>query len=250
MPMNKPFSPPSAKDNFAPSKPDQISAMSRTELEEFALKTWGLNEELKVDNQIDALSGSFTRKAFDDQGHIAVEKYNAETAIGIVVIDGDGFKWINDNLGHAVGDQVISVIFKTLEDLFPYPNIVGRLGGDECGIVTVGLTREDIKMRFDMLIGKIQVPIQDDQPDEHIKFTKYIGDKTRVNVALSYGVSMRDKDHSRLSDIKGAADHEMYQNKKERKRIGTDVTKILQPGEDAAGVINIFPPTKLSSLQS
>jgi diguanylate cyclase (GGDEF)-like protein/PAS domain S-box-containing protein len=58
-------------------------------------------------------------------------------AFGLMVIDVDTFKSINDGHGHPVGDQVLIMIAKTLKDVFRNYDIVGRWGGDEFVAVVV-----------------------------------------------------------------------------------------------------------------
>ncbi len=53
------------------------------------------------------------------------------TVKALLVLDMDGFKKINDNLGHLFGDAVISDMALTLAEVFSDADILGRVGGDE-----------------------------------------------------------------------------------------------------------------------
>lgn len=83
----------------------------------------------------DSLTGVLTRRAF----WYAVERQIPEAltrnqAWIFVLIDLDGFKAINDELGHIAGDQVLIQIGEEFQELMTAQYLVGRLGGDEFGI--------------------------------------------------------------------------------------------------------------------
>jgi diguanylate cyclase (GGDEF)-like protein/PAS domain S-box-containing protein len=77
----------------------------------------------------DPLTGLGNRQAFLDsvQNHREVER----TPVGIVFIDLDGFKRINDDYGHAVGDAVLVEVAQRITQIADAPDSVYRLGGDE-----------------------------------------------------------------------------------------------------------------------
>jgi diguanylate cyclase (GGDEF)-like protein len=57
------------------------------------------------------------------------ERYN--TPLAITMLDLDGFKAVNDQLGHSVGDQVLGSVARGLRDRIRQPDVIGRYGGDE-----------------------------------------------------------------------------------------------------------------------
>ncbi len=82
----------------------------------------------------DALTGVFNRRAFDD----AVSKldHGAERpALALVYLDLDSFKAVNDELGHAAGDEVLRAMAERLRDVVRGSDSVYRLGGDEFAII-------------------------------------------------------------------------------------------------------------------
>lgn len=78
---------------------------------------------------IDPLSGLFNRRGFDD----AVISWQVHGASGgsLIVCDIDHFKAVNDEYGHALGDQVIKALSQLLTKMAPEGAIVARFGGEE-----------------------------------------------------------------------------------------------------------------------
>lgn len=70
------------------------------------------------------------------------EWITAETAGTLIFLDLDHFKQINDRYGHITGDSLLQSVGDTLHKMFPEPNLVGRIGGDEF-IIFVRHTMDD-----------------------------------------------------------------------------------------------------------
>src|SRR6266545_4420944 len=77
----------------------------------------------------DALTGLANRRAFYQRGEQLLRDPHELPAVG-VLLDLDGFKQVNDTLGHAAGDEVLAVLGRRLSG-FARDGLVGRLGGDE-----------------------------------------------------------------------------------------------------------------------
>ncbi len=86
----------------------------------------------------DALTGLTNRSLFDEQLRVTmndVERSNLQMAV--LFLDLDGFKSVNDALGHSVGDALLKQIANCLRDEIAPSDILARLGGDEFGIIHV-----------------------------------------------------------------------------------------------------------------
>jgi diguanylate cyclase (GGDEF)-like protein/PAS domain S-box-containing protein len=84
----------------------------------------------------DALTGLFNRRRFEeelDRALAGAERYRHRGAI--LVLDLDGFKYVNDTLGHPVGDELIARLAGTLRDELRESDVIARLGGDEFGVI-------------------------------------------------------------------------------------------------------------------
>ncbi len=81
----------------------------------------------------DALTGLRNRRSFLEALARKIQKYPNDH-IGLAILDLDGFKDINDSLGHVAGDKLLQVLSKRLVHHYP-GQIIGRLGGDEFAIL-------------------------------------------------------------------------------------------------------------------
>lgn len=84
----------------------------------------------------DALTGAFNRRALFEQLEILWNQDSDERrALSCIMFDVDHFKKLNDNHGHAVGDQVLRDVSRTIQQAVPEPGVVGRYGGEEFCVV-------------------------------------------------------------------------------------------------------------------
>jgi diguanylate cyclase (GGDEF)-like protein/PAS domain S-box-containing protein len=84
----------------------------------------------------DALTGLFNRRRFEeelDRALASAERYGRRGAV--LVLDLDGFKYVNDTLGHPVGDELIARLAGTLRGELRESDVIARLGGDEFGVI-------------------------------------------------------------------------------------------------------------------
>lgn len=84
----------------------------------------------------DALTGLYNRRRFEeelDRTLAAAERYERRGAV--LVLDLDGFKYVNDTLGHPVGDELIARLAGTLRGELRETDVIARLGGDEFGVI-------------------------------------------------------------------------------------------------------------------
>jgi diguanylate cyclase (GGDEF)-like protein len=95
----------------------------------------------------DALTGLFNRRRFEhelDRELSRAHRYN--TAGALIVLDIDHFKYINDSLGHAVGDKLITQAGAIFRARLRESDILARLGGDEFAIVLPGVDESEARL--------------------------------------------------------------------------------------------------------
>lgn len=95
----------------------------------------------------DALCNVGNRKAVDEAMQFMISRYQSnKKPFGLMMIDIDHFKRINDTFGHQAGDDVLTSISKALNECVRPEDFVGRLGGDEFVIILDGLTDENANL--------------------------------------------------------------------------------------------------------
>ena len=87
----------------------------------------------------DRLTGLLNRRAFEDALGRAVSNAQAKgAALVLMYLDLDGFKFINDSLGHGIGDLLLPAVGKRLSGCLRESAILARVGGDEFAIILEG----------------------------------------------------------------------------------------------------------------
>ena len=158
-------------------------------------------ESLKIRATHDVLTGLPNRLALEErlEHAISLAKRNLKQ-VAVLFIDLDGFKWINDTRGHAVGDDVLKVVAKRLKHNVRSSDTVARLGGDEFVVVLEDLSSaEHLKSVARTLVSAIGQPIALD------------GD---VQVTPSIGISIYPEDATEADELLLQADSAMYRAKK------------------------------------
>ena len=98
-------------------------------------------DELTRSTQHDELTGATTRVLMLDRLQSAIARAQRSAArVGLLFLDLDGFKQINDNLGHAVGDQVLRLAADRLASVVRESDSVSRYGGDEFVVLLSEMT--------------------------------------------------------------------------------------------------------------
>lgn len=93
----------------------------------------------------DALTGMQNRRYFDDAlGEYLEEFGKIDKPIGLMILDLDHFKSVNDTHGHDVGDEVLRSVANCLKDFTRYHDVVARLGGEEFAVVVPNMADESL----------------------------------------------------------------------------------------------------------
>lgn len=162
-----------------------------------------VNYEQRLTDQAthDALTGLANRTLFADRASQAIsqsERYGQQVAI--VLIDLDHFKYINDTLGHAVGDQLLRVVAKRLTDCLRSIDTIARMGGDEFALI---LTQLNAPNEAEAVLKRIVDSLA----------SPYFLEAHESHISCSAGVSFYPKDGLNADDLLKNADTAMYQAK-------------------------------------
>lgn len=133
---------------------------------EFSQEMKGEYSELAEKIMTDELTRILNRRGFLELGQSSISLMNEKNGFGVVLFaDMDGLKKINDNYGHEMGDLAIKLEAQVLSQSFRATDIVGRLSGDEFGIIAVGMkksyvekVREKLKIASEIISKENNLP--------------------------------------------------------------------------------------------
>lgn len=92
-------------------------------------------QNLRLEAETDSLTGLLNRRGFEVSIQELILNLKREEAVGLIYLDLDGFKAVNDTLGHKAGDEILKAVSIILTQAVRNEDSVGRLGGDEFAIV-------------------------------------------------------------------------------------------------------------------
>ena len=126
---------------------------------EIALRSADLVERLRHEATHDALTGLPNRTLFSERLTTAIDTRRPGSSFGVLLMDLDGFKDVNDTLGHECGDLVLVEVAGRLAAAVDEDVTVARLGGDEfCLLVPLGPDRPDVSAVVDRLHEHLRAP--------------------------------------------------------------------------------------------
>lgn len=162
-----------------------------------------MNEQLSNLYVRDTLTGMYNRMGYRKFAGTLFEDRRRANNLLILFIDLDRLKYINDNLGHDMGDLAIRAVADAIKSTLDEKGIPVRLGGDEFLIIQEELPGQKIETMIKEIRRKVE----------------HSGNQVGLfNLSISAGYVITDKDSSKkLEDYVNEADAIMYQEKKEKK---------------------------------
>ncbi|WP_237261682.1 bifunctional diguanylate cyclase/phosphodiesterase [Thiomicrorhabdus immobilis] len=164
-----------------------------------------ISEKIENEKQLeflanhDVLTQLPNRRLLQDYINQALD--SNETQAGLIFLDLDFFKAINDSLGHIVGDELLRQVAEALNNQFKSPNLVARFGGDEFVIFMPQVqTKNELESAVQQVAELFQAPY-------------LVGDYT-LQIGATMGVSVYPVDGSDAQSLIQAADTAMYDVKK------------------------------------
>lgn len=159
------------------------------------------NQTLNFQSKTDELTKLFNRRGFYEYGQQLLDVAVASDQMGCVFFcDLDGLKTINDTYGHEIGDLAIKTEAKVLRAAFRDSDLVGRLSGDEFGVVAPGLPAR----KADVIRERFKSINEDFSKEAGLPFI----------LSISIGPVEFDSEHTDLKDLLKAADKNLYEEKK------------------------------------
>ena len=163
-----------------------------------------ITERKQVEKQLthlathDSLTGLPNRTLFNDRLETALENTRRNLKrLAVMILDLDGFKVINDTLGHAAGDHLLTMVSERLRSSLRKSDTIARMGGDEFMILVTGIDSEDnVGLIAQKVIDVFKKPFMlHEQP---------------VKMTISIGVAMYPGDGERSDTLVQNADRSMY----------------------------------------
>jgi two-component system, cell cycle response regulator len=150
----------------------------------------------------DGLTGMQNRRYFDDAlREYLLEFRRIEKPIGLMILDLDHFKQVNDTHGHDVGDEVLRTVSNCLRDMTRYHDVVARLGGEEFAVVAPNMSEDQLFKLAERIRKEIaSFPI--------------MADNMRLRVTASVGLAIWDGKET-ADEFYRRADKQLYQAKRQ-----------------------------------
>lgn len=190
--------------------------MSRASLEQQASDTVQLAEDLATQKaeaeaarerseylaNHDILTGLPNRRAFQEQLKVFMSD-SAQTGVGLLFIDLDKFKEVNDTLGHDAGDALLIQVAEKLSHIVRDGDCIARLGGDEFAFLLKArpeVVRDRAAMIGRRILSALQIPVP--------------APKGEIRVGCTVGIAIAPDDAADAQELMSRADHLMYVGKK------------------------------------
>lgn len=164
-----------------------------------------MNQALHQLTLLDPLTGAYNRRGFSEYWSNELTKEGSQFAF--LLIDIDDFKFINDEHGHDVGDNVLRIICARLKSIVRAQDFIFRLGGDEFGVIINSLEHENLGEKISILCHRILKLLANK--------LEYQG--LSLNIGASIGCSYYPSQATSEKELINRADQALYQVKKNGK---------------------------------
>ncbi|WP_130471819.1 two-component system response regulator [Candidatus Magnetaquicoccus inordinatus] len=149
----------------------------------------------------DALTGIANRSLFmKNLRHHLAESAGKGQGLSLLFIDLDRFKWVNDNLGHAAGDELLKLSSERIQSCLREGDLAARLGGDEFTVILPNIERQQAVAIAHLILHRL---------NEEFSLT---GKPAYISGSL--GVAFYPEDAQELDALLKCADEAMYCSKR------------------------------------
>ncbi len=164
-------------------------------------------QQLTEKASYDALTELYNRETIENQinNEISLSEVR-KSEMAVLFVDVDDFKHFNDNYSHAVGDEVLKFVAKTIKSEVENIGFAGRYGGDEFIVMVRNAESNNPATVAERIISKLSNGFDSQESDDHLA------------VSVSIGIALiKDDYNTRVEYLIGKADDAMYSVKKSGK---------------------------------
>ncbi len=153
--------------------------------------------------QFDPLTGAWTKSSFERYMEERVCRQKNREPFGVIFIDLDEFKTINDRFGHCEGDYALKKAVSLIKETLRKTDIIARFGGDEFVVLVKDITRPGIEDIMNRLSENFSLYNKNSEKPYRLEY--------------SSGYELFDSDNRDSEHFLNHVDHLMYINKKNKK---------------------------------
>lgn len=158
--------------------------------------------QLRHQAAIDSLTGLFTRRVLDSAAASALSGAASELGTGLILLDIDRFKHVNDEYGHPAGDEVLVQLAGLLMQGVRPSDTVSRLGGDEIAVLLAGCSVDAVVRRAEEILWDVRA------------HPFVISSGGTLSMSVSIGVAHLPTHGVDLRSLYSAADSSLYAAKR------------------------------------
>lgn len=148
----------------------------------------------------DPLTGIYNRAFFEERVNVLLNSDEVKHG-ALIFIDIDNFKWVNDHMGHTMGDAVLRYIAQQMKQCVRSTDIVARYGGDEFVIFLKNINSMDALIKK---LNRLKTLLSD----------SFFNDELNGHISASIGVALFPEDAKDYQSLLKKADETVYSSKK------------------------------------
>lgn len=165
-----------------------------------------MNAELQRLAYEDPLTGLSNRRSFEESAAELLQRLRGDDVLALMLIDMDNFKWINDSLGHAAGDEALVTLSRRIDqnsrltEMVAHTQMdVARIGGDEFIVLYRLAQPSEVEPLAKRILEAVAAPMSFDH--------------TEYRPSVSIGIAMAPDHATTLDELLRLADSAMYEAK-------------------------------------
>ncbi|MFC4598662.1 diguanylate cyclase domain-containing protein [Cohnella hongkongensis] len=161
----------------------------------------------------DSLTDLKNRASFEEDIRKSLDNNNNNGTVGLLMIDLDNFKLVNDRLGHEAGDRLLRGVAGEMRGACGPGSSVYRLGGDEFVMLLPSTTRDEAEQAAERVLRSVRVAISSE------------ADTYRSEITVSIGIAFAPEHGSDPYELCRHADAALYQSKE----VGKNTYRVYRP---------------------